>query len=440
MRNLAFREFRLAAREFFERSYAWTKVISDIDTPAGDVPVQVVCPGPGTGTSDVILLVDADGADGATTYTERSLNARPATFVGNAQLDTAQSQFGGASLLLDGTGDYIEFADDAAFDLGSGDFTVEGWVRFNSLPSVGDEMTLVSQWSIGTAADQAWAVSLIQDGGDYRIRFEAEDDFGVFEQGGLGGAPALNTWFHFAAQRSGDTLSIWFNGVLEFEAPGIFSGAIQNSTETVKLGVFDPAGGGNAAFLDGWLDDVRLTSSAQYTTGGAITPPTEAFPIPAPAVDPNVEVIAILDLRLGNRSRKRLPGKPAQDKAEYTSDNPEHWYITSNPDEFRYYPRLTNDLVGETEAVVALIPAFDTTELPRQVALKYYDAIIDGYLARVYNHPNKPYSAPALAGQHRHNFLRRIGFYAAQRKQGYNDSQNWAYPPAWGVKRLGGNG
>jgi hypothetical protein len=418
IRELALRELRLAAREFFERSFAWIKEIEAIDTPAGNVPVQVVCPNPAGGSSDVILLADMDGADGATTYTERSLNAAVASFVGNAQLDTAQSQFGTASLLLDGTGDYQEYPDNPAFALGSGLFTIQGFVRFNSLPAVGDEMTLVSQWSTSTGTDQAFAISLIQDGGSYRIRFEAEDTVGVFEQGSIS-APPLNTWIHFVAQRSaGDTLSIWWDGNLEFEAGGIFSGAIQDSTETVKLGVFDPTDGfGNEGFLDGWLDEVQISTVAEYATGGAITVPTSAFPIPTPAADPNVEVI---------------PG--------FTSDAPRGWFVTSNPDEFQFFPRLETSLVGETSALVALIPSFDTLLLPRQVTLKYYDAIVEGYLARVYNHPNKPYSNPAVAAQLRHNFTRRIGYYMAQRKQGYNNSQQWRYPPGWNVRRLGGNG
>ena len=239
------------------------------------------------GPANVVLLVDADGADGATTYTERSVNAAVATFVGNAQLDTAQFKFGTASLLLDGAGDYQSYPDDPAYALGSADFTIEGWVRFASLPAVGDEMTLVSQWSTSTGSDQSFAISLIQDGGSFRIRFEAEDTVGVFEQGTIS-APALDTWIHFVAQRSaGDTLSIWFDGLLEFEAGGIFSGAVQDSTETVKLGVFDPTDGfGNEAFLDGWLDDVRISTIAQYTPGGSITVPASAFPTSGTATGP----------------------------------------------------------------------------------------------------------------------------------------------------------
>jgi len=230
---------------------------------------------------DVELLTNQDGADGATTFTEQSQNGASATFVGTAELDTAQFKFGTASLLLDGNSDYQHYPDDPAYTIGSSLFTIEGFVRFASLPAVGDEMTMVSQWVIGGGTDRAFAVSLIQDGLSYRIRFEAEGGTGVFEQGGISGTPPLNTWIHFAAQRSaGDTLSIWWDGLLEFEAGGIFTGTtINDSTTTLKLGVLDPTGGANAAWVDGWIDEVRITiGSTRYTPGGSITVPTSAFP------------------------------------------------------------------------------------------------------------------------------------------------------------------
>ncbi len=231
--------------------------------------------------ADVELLTNLDGTDGQTTFTEQSTNAAVATFVSTAELDTAQFKFGTASLLLDGVSDYIHFPDNVAYALGSGDFVIEGWVRFASLPAVGDEMTFISQWSNTTGTDQSFAISLIQDGLSYRIRGEFEDAVGVFEQGNVGGAPALNTWFHWAAQRqsSDETLSLWWNGNSEFSASGIFSGSMQNSTETLKLGVRDPAGGANAAWVDGWIDDVRITvGSTRYTPGVSLTIPTAAFP------------------------------------------------------------------------------------------------------------------------------------------------------------------
>ena len=49
------------------------------------------------------------------------------TTEGNAQLSTAQAKFGTASLLLDGTDDYIETTTN--LDLSSTDFTIDLWIR-----------------------------------------------------------------------------------------------------------------------------------------------------------------------------------------------------------------------------------------------------------------------------------------------------------------------
>jgi len=67
------------------------------------------------------------------------------TAYGNAQIDTAQSKFGGASGLFDGAGDYLSTPDSEDWNFGSGDFTIDFWVRFNSLPGVGAQRCLYSQ-------------------------------------------------------------------------------------------------------------------------------------------------------------------------------------------------------------------------------------------------------------------------------------------------------
>ena len=49
----------------------------------------------------------------------------------DAQLSTAQKKFGTASLLLDGTNDYVESTSDV--DLSSTDFTIDLWIRPTSV-------------------------------------------------------------------------------------------------------------------------------------------------------------------------------------------------------------------------------------------------------------------------------------------------------------------
>lgn len=154
--------------------------------------------------------------------------------------------------------------------------------------------------------------------------------------------------------------------------------------------------------------------------------------------DSNTEVIGILNIAFNGIDLVPVARRPSRQGG--TVDQPTHFYLTSNPDEFVVYPTLENAQTGPADVQVALIPSFSAIDLPRQITLKYYDAIVEGYLARVYMHPNKPYSAPMLAGSMRHSFLRRVGYYMAQRKQGNNNSQDWNYPRGWGVQRLGGNG
>ena len=166
--------------------------------------------------------------------------------------------------------------------------------------------------------------------------------------------------------------------------------------------------------------------------------PAGGTPVQVDDLDANTEVIGILNIAFNGIDLAPTGVKPSRQLG--TTDKPTHYYITSNPDEFVVYPTLENPQTAVADVLVALVPSFTATDLPRQITLKYYDAIVEGYLARVYAHPNKPYSAPMLAGSMRHSFLRRVGYYMAQRKQGWNNSQQWSYPRGWGVQRLGGNG
>lgn len=160
--------------------------------------------------------------------------------------------------------------------------------------------------------------------------------------------------------------------------------------------------------------------------------------------DSNTRVISVLGVAFGLTADTRggalipLAQKPYADQ---TADkSPRNFFITSAPDHFQVFPYLDFAATNFLDVTIAVMPSLAATALPRQITDLYYDAIIDGYLARVYKHPNKPYSAPALSGEHRTKFLGAIGFYIAKRKQGFNNSQQWIFPGGWQVQRLGGNG
>ena len=69
----------------------------------------------------VSLLLHGDGANGSTTIVDSSPTPKTVTAFGDAQISTAQSKFGGASIAFDGTGDYLS-ANDGDLVLGTGSF------------------------------------------------------------------------------------------------------------------------------------------------------------------------------------------------------------------------------------------------------------------------------------------------------------------------------
>src|SRR6188768_3607270 len=89
--------------------------------------------------TNVVLLCHFDGNHGDTTSIDSSLLANSLGFVGTVvpSITTAQAKFGVSSLdtsVAAGSG-RISVADNAGWDFGSGQFTVEAWVRFTTLPS-----------------------------------------------------------------------------------------------------------------------------------------------------------------------------------------------------------------------------------------------------------------------------------------------------------------
>ena len=57
--------------------------------------------------SNVSLLLHGDGTNGSTLIKDSSPRMNTVTAVGNAQISTAQSKFGGSSIAFDGTGDSL---------------------------------------------------------------------------------------------------------------------------------------------------------------------------------------------------------------------------------------------------------------------------------------------------------------------------------------------
>lgn len=209
--------------------------------------------------SYVKLLLHCDGADASTTFTDASPSARGnATVGGNAQVDTAQSVFGGAAAIFDGSGDYLTYASHADWDLGgvaSGDFTIDFRVRWNGTP--GDS-------SLVSAGDLA--------GNGWNLYYRTSPNIRLYNSGGdssLSWAPSGNTWYHVAVVRSSATITCYIDGT----SIGTFTDKdMNNDSQPLYIGN-DPSG---FYALNGWIDELRISKGIARWTAN-FTPPSEAY-------------------------------------------------------------------------------------------------------------------------------------------------------------------
>lgn len=216
--------------------------------------------------ANVVALLHFDGADASTTFTD--VTGRSWSAVGNAQLDTAQSKWGTASLLCDGNGDAASTADAAALEPGAGAFTLECWVRFNALPASGAYMVFFAKWGgSGTCFD----FYLLNSAGTLRLEFAGSTN------GSTAGivvnrnwTPSLNTWYFVQFIRDGAASKFAVDGV-QVGADVNTTGTLANVGAALRIGS-DAAASANC--MNGWIDDAR------YTVGVArsIALPTAAFP------------------------------------------------------------------------------------------------------------------------------------------------------------------
>jgi hypothetical protein len=221
-----------------------------------------------TGDANCLLLCHFDGTDGATTTTDSSLSAHAITLAGDAQLDTAEKQYGTASLLLDGTGDYADTPNTDDFRFGTGDFTIEGWFRFNN--TTGNHV-LVSSGDFINGGTQGWAfVSYGSTPGANQFIFAAAYDDGSWTiWAETTWARNANTWYHLAVSRQNGTIRFWVDGTQV--GTDISASASTEAKGTVSAQFRIGASCYSTDYMhNGSIDELRISNTARYTS--AFTP------------------------------------------------------------------------------------------------------------------------------------------------------------------------
>lgn len=239
--------------------------------------------------SNVALLLRGNGADSSTTFTDSSPSARAINPAGNAQIDTAQSKFGGASMLFDGAGDYLTIGDDPALELGSGNFTIDLWFRTSSITFDYGYGNLVTKRSASTS----WIAPFIifRDGSTIKLYSSSDgSSWDVANNRTLVTGLNVNTWYHFAFVRSGNTFYTFLNGIQTDSFSN--SSTLHNNAAPISIG--GDVNGDNS-FI-GHVDEFRYSVGVARWTGN-FTPPTEEYGFLGLTINFGARFLSNLDIR-----------------------------------------------------------------------------------------------------------------------------------------------
>ena len=223
----------------------------------------------------VVLLLDGDGTNGQTTFTD--LSSSPHTIItnGDTEVSTSVHKFGGGSIKFDGTGDYLTGQTTSTdFAFGPDDFTIESWVYFTGFDVFGNSIvdTRQSNGNVGILLEASAAIS-----GQYYFRAynPTSSHFITSSQ-----ALSTNTWYHVALVRNGNNYQIFVDGV----STASVSNSVSLTGEDLTIGAsYDYRNNSGTAQFTGYLDDLRITKGvARYSS--SFTPPTSALPVESDTV------------------------------------------------------------------------------------------------------------------------------------------------------------
>lgn len=179
---------------------------------------------------------------------------------GNAQVSTAQAKFGTTSMAFDGSGDYLRVNtyDPSLFAFGTGDFTIEFWLRINT--TAGLQFMYEGRGGSDTPTIYMNGAAL------------------TYYTNGINAITGANlstgVWYHVALARSGTSTKMFLDGT---QTGSTYTDST-NYTNIAGRPVFGIESGLSLHSLNGYLDEMRVTKGvARYTAN--FTAPTAAFPL-----------------------------------------------------------------------------------------------------------------------------------------------------------------
>ncbi len=218
------------------------------------------------------LLLHCDGTDAGTTFINGAAGgSATVTAVGAAQIDTAQSVFGGAAALLEAAGNFLSCSASADWNFGTGDFVVDFRARFVStvVGAPDGNFDLMFVWSDDGTNNNV--LYFLLDGTE--AQFFAKTAGVTVAHYRTTHATVLNVWYHFAFVRSGSSFFIIKDGISQALATTVAIG----SNAMPDLSAHAMRVGGQTLPGPGWMDEVRISKGTDRGWTSNITVPPAAY-------------------------------------------------------------------------------------------------------------------------------------------------------------------
>lgn len=209
------------------------------------------------------LLISSDTNSGSVSFLDSSTSAHTISVVGQTQHSTTASKFGKTSIYFDGATDYLTMADSSDWAFGTGDFTIDFWIKKNRL---GVEEGILGQHIASgngnprnvihlTTSNQIWFY-------DYNsgVSYTSNTPF------------ADTNWHHIAYVRVSGNLSVYLDG--NYDGSVSLPSSTDNGN-TMYIG-FSMGSSGQYEYFQGYLDEIRISKGVARWTSN-FTPPNSAY-------------------------------------------------------------------------------------------------------------------------------------------------------------------
>lgn len=281
----------------------------------------------------VATLLHCEGANGSTTITDSAPSPKLVAALGDAKISAAKSKFGTASVLFDGSGDYLRVTSGAP--TGTGDFCLEMWINPSAVPT-GDVMMMM-RWLNSNGVN---------------IEITTVGVLGFFIHGPSihttgGSLVPIGAWSHLALTRAGSVFRVFLNGVQQLTS----TSTVNFSAAALDIG-YDASVPARA--FAGNIDEIRLTlGAARYTA--PFTPPDAAFPDRAPQVSGVVRDSTLNPVSRTLRAHNRATGLVV---ATTTSDPITGEYVLGVTQPGKVYVVCLDDESGtvENDLILSVTP------------------------------------------------------------------------------------